>query len=1762
MKTSRFFSMIAVLLFGITATSMAADGYLAFGTNDTKINAATVNANDNLANSWTITVSGTTSFTQSTAYSQIGSKDKPASSITLSTTFSSAVTLDSASIKLGGFASTAGTVTIKAGSTTLKTGSLNATADVIVSATTSTNDVTNLTITITSISRGVKIYSLAYSIAEEEKDPRTYTLYPGTGTISGSGATITRTESAYGDGITLPNPDAPEGCDPAYTFAGWATATVTETTTAPTLYTGDYDGDDLTLYAVYKQTDGDQTNEFTLAIGTTYVGLRSTGNAYMLTTNATGAAHLGITEKNGEKYLYFLNGSTPTYISSKSDNSNLSFNTSITDAIPWTVTESGANITLRSTGDGNRYLGYNSSVSPARFAAYANNASYPHSFTKTSLANFKYNSNPSCACTGISITYNPAGGTMPADCGDIVGADCGLDWVLCGAPTYSGHIFAGWKDGKGSLYEAGASVYDVRHDMTLTAQWLDNPYTVYFDAGSGTTATTQLIENARGEGVKLPKATPAAACAADWTFVGWAKTQLVGESSTSVTLVGSANSIYIPSADNETLYAVYSMTDAGSGSTATYSKYTASSIVSGDYVIVACQTDGSYCQLPHANMDNGRIPCTSDYTTLPASISAPDMNNVWRISVLSDGKITLFNVGQDVYLGAGSTGKLTYATQTSALSYTVTYSGSGTYGKYSFAYDTYYLGVNTSAYYFRNYAKSTIVDQYNITLYKGSAGTTYYSTSPTCEECIDPEAYFVDGEVITKTRSSATYTNPVAYRNANAGLKTYKSSDENVATVNASTGEVTIHNVGTTTISLRQPKTSGKCAVQISYTLEVVDPTIEVVGVTADKGLIIEHDIDGETEIVLLENQTTIDGNVAEDIFFSKYFEAASNMKLFAVFNGTDHDIDLSLLRVRCGATAWPTHTGELGYVEFKNISQLGLDYPGYMLPPGKELIFWSNNWGTAGTTGASNNQTLRECITMTINGISYTYADMEEGLIANWYCLGDPRTYNTRDADGNNQFTFNGDDALILERNTSQTATPDWEPIDLIGAGTAAAPTDAGVKEITTKYTIDGVSQPLNDNPGGFYCTPSGASIPLSTNRYMLIRKKEVLSGQNAVESNTNSFATLCTEWNGTPVGGSTSSYCYSGKCFADIAQYDYANFYSEYVEIESEKLHATDNGDGTVTINISDLDERACTYLRIQVRDHNDPDNIAATTDYKVPIVVKSGTKMTTDQLFTEQNDACAACDVVVLENATLQKANDAAMGDKSQIRDLYVYPNAHLNIPTGTNYRIRNLILRAQMAGDGLNVNVPDALVSGHILSTGKVQQQLRLGTTRFYAVVFPYNVRLSDVVYSNGESAIYGEDFMIRYYDGQQRATTATASKSNWVDFTGNELQAGIGYQLAIKKKAGHTQRELIFPLRNANLSEGEAPTKEVRVYDWGAGMDIRPNHKGWNFIGNPYMTTYARANIYTESDEKLTLGQLVPDPDDPSMWTNNQDNIPYVTISNAARTDYSQYDISLRDLPPFTTFAVQVGNDVPAVSDLKITFQRTSQRSLAPQYLNPTPNTTHKLGLLLVGDEEQDNFGIVIGEQYTNAYEMQADLVKEFGTAYSLKAYSMQDDMMLAYNALSPQMAGTAIPVGFRTPLSTDYIFRLDNRYDWSAFEHVYLTDNQTGTVTDLMTDDYTFASIRQQVNNRFYLSIILRDVNVTTDLSGLSGVIATVQQGQVTLSNLPYHTDIYIYDTAGRMLVRDHIASDLSHRYALPTGVYQIRIEAKQGREIKKIIIK
>ncbi len=164
-KSGKMFSDVASKKYSTVVEKKS--GSVKFGSakGSVNVNSQTVTGSDAAETTWTVTTVGTTSFTANAEYSQIGSSSKPASSITIVGKISSASIVQSVSVKFGGFSSTEGTISVKVGETEVGNGSLVGNKEVTVSSTASANGDT-ITITVTGIKKGVKLYGVDYTYSE------------------------------------------------------------------------------------------------------------------------------------------------------------------------------------------------------------------------------------------------------------------------------------------------------------------------------------------------------------------------------------------------------------------------------------------------------------------------------------------------------------------------------------------------------------------------------------------------------------------------------------------------------------------------------------------------------------------------------------------------------------------------------------------------------------------------------------------------------------------------------------------------------------------------------------------------------------------------------------------------------------------------------------------------------------------------------------------------------------------------------------------------------------------------------------------------------------------------------------------------------------------------------------------------------------------------------------------------------------------------------------------------------------------------------------------------------------------------------------------------------------------------------------------------------------------------------------------------------------------------------------------------------------
>lgn len=994
-------------------------------------------------------------------------------------------------------------------------------------------------------------------------------------------------------------------------------------------------------------------------------------------------------------------------------------------------------------------------------------------------------------------------------------------------------------------------------------------------------------------------------------------------------------------------------------------------------------------------------------------------------------------------------------------------------------------------------------------------------------------------------------------------------------------------------------------------TVDVIDwqENAAIIQVDKDPGLNPYVIISGEHETGV-ENQI-----VATELFFSKYFEGAGSMKLIAIFNGTRNDIDLSdyvMQSYHAGQNATSYGTTPTSY----HISSLGT------IKTGQEIIFFT--------------RPKNDCTEQNLYACSNSFLDQ---MAAKSDASENPRWI---ECDGTTfpAVTFNGNDAMVLKKNGQlidvfgAANNPQMATYGNCRNTNSEKGWSGRVKNMDygkTAADFSHITLSGSETLADYGINLTDEEIDITTARCILYRAK-VTSGQNAVTNNTTNFDTFTPEeWNGRSVCTSKSrceELGWTYECivegelqtikdnsgatcnsYEDLGKFDYNNYFKDYQQIGDEsKLDSKSIGNNEYKIDIANMKQYACLNVKFQLADPNNINNILTEHIEQVPIVVK-GTNTTTADIFSKvipsetnpyPNDLyeasinrCAECNVVILNGATLTKAADGTAHDVPKIRNLKIYPGGKLVVPEGTHYVINSLALRRMeddlsvadiQAGLGSPENIDDISKKGLFLRGIKaVSLDLLIDPTNWHYVTLPYNCNIDEVTFSDGSPAVLGTDWLCAWYDGGYRAENKTGG---WTDMqAGSTLKKGLGYIVSLPG-SGHVKRELRFPMANDVITE-ENQNKNIGVlHAYGGDKSTNRedadylgwNHRGWNMIGNPYMTYYNGSSITTP----LLQGTLEKHIED-GKWNGEYDlntgdgkNLRYVVapIDNGW-SGYVQQQIG-DNLKPFTAYFVQIAGDNPETAqgvEFVATNTKHSMIRRAPEEIED--NTPVWMGLELSNPRgEQDETALLISNRFTDGYDPMDDLVKWRGTYYKYTQVttrpviaSRNTEGEMAFNALPDATAKTGVALNYFAAERGQYTLSLSRKYSLDNIDEVWLYDSVEQIWHDLLLSDYSFSSARTDDKSRFTLTVrVRRQPKITTDISDISGLsdlrIVTGDR-RLSVLSVPAGADLWIFDSSGKLIdERLSVSADRLLFDVPASGVYNVRVVTADSAVTLKAVVK
>ena len=542
-----------------------------------------------------------------------------------------------------------------------------------------------------------------------------------------------------------------------------------------------------------------------------------------------------------------------------------------------------------------------------------------------------------------------------------------------------------------------------------------------------------------------------------------------------------------------------------------------------------------------------------------------------------------------------------------------------------------------------------------------------------------------------------------------------------------------------------------------------------------------------------------------------------------------------------------------------------------------------------------------------------------------------------------------------------------------------------------------------------------------------------------------------------------------------------------------------------------------------------------VKAMSNIVVPKIVAANATMSS---LIATDDPWNSADVHVLPGVTLT-ANAGDFSSKDVVIDrLEIYPGATVKVTKGSQdvgtLKVRSLVLRNGWTRVGSkNYDVARLYVSTDAnLAKNAVDNiwysDWYIDYDQYYPIAVPFPVATSSISYKNTKSTATA-GVKIRYYDGARRAEHEQQNQDeNWVLYNWDgttpampaNLEPSKGYAMTAKRPTGKAFSIVRMPMTFTNpwttLGEHgsiivDAVTThkdQVTVTGWGKGTTSW-YAMGWNFVANPYMCTFNDPN----GEDGGISGKIE---------MQNGGSVKYATIPDLEFQNYYQVPIAEANLKPASGFFIQANNEDPQTitfNAAKIVPPSAPARYTVQQESIPEQEAYIRLS----NGEEKDLMGLIIGADYTEGYEPNADLAKVLGDANAVKTYMHYGDMDMAYVAINAMLAKEWIPVTVKIPTDGEYTFSLTNSSIVEELEGVYLIDYTTETVTNLIENSYSFAAEAGTINGRFAINAIVGQRETPTGIDAVDGRTDTSEPVKFL-----YHEKVFIlhngviYDATGK----------------------------------------
>lgn len=420
-----------------------------------------------------------------------------------------------------------------------------------------------------------------------------------------------------------------------------------------------------------------------------------------------------------------------------------------------------------------------------------------------------------------------------------------------------------------------------------------------------------------------------------------------------------------------------------------------------------------------------------------------------------------------------------------------------------------------------------------------------------------------------------------------------------------------------------------------------------------------------------------------------------------------------------------------------------------------------------------------------------------------------------------------------------------------------------------------------------------------------------------------------------------------------------------------------------------------------------------------FGIKVIARNGT-VVSDRLYTIPTAVTANTTLGDQQMVYVKRGATLTVAANKTVKNIYVAPGAKLVINSNQTLTADTVFLRTE-AWEAAEMEANGTL-TGQICYTRIVKDE-----SRYFQFGLPYDCPVSSVRLSSGHTIAYQGGWLLRSYSESSRAANG-ANGNNWQTLTDGTIQGCTGYEMF---SAFGYYREFYFPV---------TPTDNTSVSVSRTGDNKA--HSGWNIIVSPLMRAYRCAAV----------------PEGP--------------VASWLTEDGSYWQRPIEEIKPAIPFSYQ------AKENGTFSFGATMVAP-APRRVAATDEPTRIQWIQLeIADAEGngDQAGIYSHPtRYDGTYQTGIDVAKQSFEASRALLYTTHAYGDMAFAGVADSLLERGIPVTIYSPAGQELTFSLREN-DWlDRLAEVWLIDNETGTRTDLLRDDYSFLSKAGTTAGRFVI---------------------------------------------------------------------------------------